>query len=112
MLDAFALFGQLHAPWLDVEALKLEFHRRSALSHPDAGGEAAQFADLNRAWQTLRDPVTRLRHLLELEFPEALVRSPQVPASLGDEFMRIAAVRQAAETMLVKWRAAESPLVR
>ncbi|HZJ14666.1 MAG TPA: hypothetical protein VFD27_06435 [Chthoniobacteraceae bacterium] len=112
MPDAFAVFDLPCGPWLNVELLKTEFHRRCAAEHPDAGGETPQFAALNAAYRTLRDPVTRLRHLLELENPEALARAAQVPPALADEFMRLAAVRQAAEATLVKWRAAQSLLVR
>jgi hypothetical protein len=110
--DAFALFGQPHAPWLDVEKLKAEFHRRSARAHPDAGGEAAQFAQLNLAWRTLSEPASRLRHLLELESPEALARAPQVPPALAEEFMRLAMLRQAAEATLRQWRGATLALAR
>jgi DnaJ-domain-containing protein 1 len=112
MRDAFAVFDLPRMPWMDVEELKVEFHRRSAALHPDAGGEAAQFTELNIAYRTLADPVARLRHLLELEASETLTRAPQVPPSLANEFMRIAAVRQAAEALLVKWRATQSPLAR
>jgi hypothetical protein len=112
MPDAFALFELTRGPWLDVEPLKLEFHRRGAALHPDSGGDVAQFAELNTAYRTLCDPVMRLRHLLELEMPESLAHAAQVPLSFADEFMRIAAVRQAAEATLAQWRAIQSPLAR
>jgi curved DNA-binding protein CbpA len=112
MRDAFAIFDLPRAPWMDAERLKMEFHHRSASLHPDVGGATARFAELNTAYRTLCDPVARLRHLLELEMPEALLRAPQIPPSLADEFMRVAAVRQAAEATLVKWRATQSPLGR
>ena len=112
MRDAFAIFDRPRSPWMDVERLKTEFHLRSVALHPDAGGNTAQFAELNMAYRTLCDPVARLRHLLELEMPEALTRAPRIPPSLADEFMRLAAVRQAAEATLVKWRAAQSLLTQ
>jgi len=112
MQDAFAVFDLPRAPWLDLGLLKAGFHRRSAAEHPDAGGEAPRFAELNAAYQTLRDPVARLRHLLELESPETLSRATQVPPSLADEFMRLATLRQSAEATLRKWRGVTLPLAR
>src|SRR6187455_1394830 len=97
MPDVFAVFDLPRTPWVDAEKVKLEFHRRSAALHPDAGGDAARFAELNMAYRTLCDPVARLRHLLELEGREVSGRAPQVPLSLAEEFMRLAAVRQTAE---------------
>jgi curved DNA-binding protein CbpA len=112
MPDAFAVLDLPRGPWLDAELLKTEFHRRSAAEHPDVGGESSRFADLNAAYRTLRNPVARLHHLLELENPGALKHAPQVPPSLVDEFMRIAAIRQTAEATLARWRAAKSSLAR
>jgi hypothetical protein len=50
--------------------------------------------------------------LLELEMPGAPVPAPQVPPSLADEFMRLAAVRQTAEATLIKWRATQALLAQ
>lgn len=112
MPDAFALFDLPRQPWLDVADLRDEFHRRSAAVHPDAGGDAEHFAQLNSAHQTLREPAARLRHLLELEAPETLAGQQQIPASLVDRFMRVAAVRQSCAAFIVKHRATTSPLAR
>jgi curved DNA-binding protein CbpA len=108
--DAFALFDLPRQPWLDATELRNEFHRRSATAHPDAGGDADQFARLNAAHQTLREPATRLRHLLELESPETLAAPQQIPPPLADRFMRVAAVRQSCAAFLAKHRATTSPL--
>ena len=110
MPDAFALFHLPRRPWLDAEILKDEFHRRSASLHPDAGGDADQFAQLNASHQTLREPAARLRHLLELEAPELLAQSQQIPPPLAGRFMRVAAARQSAASFLAKHRSASSPL--
>ncbi len=112
MHDAFALFDLPRRPWLDAAELRDEFHRRSASVHPDAGGDSEGFARLNAAHQTLSDPASRLRHLLELEAPEVLTQSQQIPPALADRFMRVGAARQSAEAFLAKHRAASSPLAR
>ncbi len=112
MPDAFALFNLPRRPWLDAANLRDEFHRRSAVLHPDAGGSAEAFAQLNAAHQTLREPASRLRHLLELAAPELLAQSPPVPPVLADRFMRVGAARQSSVSFLAKHRAASSPLAR
>ena len=112
MHDAFALFNLPRHPWLDAAELRDEFHRRSATLHPDAGGDAEGFATLNAAHQTLSDPASRLRHLLELEAPEILAQSQHIPPALSDRFMRVGSARQSAESFLAKHRAASSPLAR
>ena len=112
MQDAFAFFDLPRRPWLDAANLRDEFHRRSASLHPDAGGDADRFAQLNTAHQTLSSPASRLRHLLELEAPELLAQSPQIPPALGDRFMQVGAACQSAAGFLAKHRAASSPLAR
>ena len=112
MLDAFAFFNRPRRPSLDAGELRDEFHRRSGALHPDAGGDAKAFAEMNAAHKTLSDPAARLRHLLELEAPEVLAQSPQIPPALADRFMRVGGVRQGAAGFLAKHRAASSPLAR
>src|SRR5437868_11791284 len=69
MTDYFALLRQPHQPHLDDRAIEQAFHERARLLHPDAAGanEGDEFAQLNTAFNVLRDPCLRLRHLLELE---------------------------------------------
>ena len=112
MQDAFALFNLPRRPWLDAGELRDEFHRLGSAAHPDAGGDADRFAQLNAAHQTLREPAARLRLLLEFEAPSLLTQSRQIPTSLADRFMRVAAARQACATFLTRHRAATSPLAR
>src|ERR1041385_2136244 len=76
MTDYFALLGELRRPWLDPEKLKAKFLALSADVHPDRFHHTAEaerlaanqrFTTLNTAYQVLREPTERLRHLLELE---------------------------------------------
>jgi DnaJ-class molecular chaperone len=73
--NPFALFDLEPAPALDVAALKEQFARATAESHPDkfaheGGSEKAEagarYAALNQAYQTLIDPRARLLALYEL----------------------------------------------
>ena len=100
MNDFFAVMGLPRSAWLDGEELKERFHRLSAERHPDApSGSGAAFSALNEAWQTLREPVSRLRHFLELTAPDSVVTSGGAPAELGDLFMDIATLKQLAGAM-------------
>ena len=112
MLDAFAFFNLPRRPWLDAAELRDEFHRRSAALHPDAGGDADAFAQLNAAHQTLSDPASRLRHLLELESPEILAQPQQIPPDLAGLFMQIGTHRSGLDAFWKKDAHASSPLTR
>ncbi len=114
MTDYFVLLGQPRHAWLDIDGLKAAFHQRAATLHPDvaATGDAHAFAELNVAHSTLRDPVTRLRHLLELDHTESLVAPRQIPPSLADLFMRLADARTRLDAFLAREAAASSALTR
>jgi curved DNA-binding protein CbpA len=114
MTDFFALLEQPRSPWLDPGALRDAFHRLSARSHPDVRdtGDAAHFQLLNAANTTLREPATRLRHLLELIAPEALAADARPPAEIGDLFMRFGSWQQRAGKLIQQQAAATSPLAR
>jgi curved DNA-binding protein CbpA len=94
--------------------LKESFHRASAAWHPDVAGsgDAARFAAASAAYSALRDPGSRLRHLLELDAPELLTRSAAIPPELADLFMRLAEFRQALDAFQKKENVAASGLAR
>lgn len=122
MTDYFALFGEPRRPWLEPEALKEKFHALSAKHHPDvraragAGATAVDFATLNAAYHTLRDPKARLRHLLELQSPETLIGGSssssdhQIPPDLAEMFMQMSKLRAALGAFLARQAQAASPL--
>ena len=113
MSDHFAVFALDRAPWLDAEVLRERFHRLSAARHPDsASGSTAAFTELNAAWQTLREPATRLRHFLELEHPGAINPKAQPPTQLAELFMAIGSLQQAVQQFRARQTAATSPLTR
>ncbi len=117
--DFFALLGEPRRPWLDPDRIKDKFHALSRAQHPDqqaTGSNAetdAAFARLNAAQAGLRDPKARLRHLLELEYPEIRLSGPaSVPASLAELFAPIHALVQAVDALLAKKAAAPSALAK
>jgi curved DNA-binding protein CbpA len=112
MTDLFALFEERRRPWLDPEAIKDAYHALTARHHPDVAGAAGDFAEINRAYQTLADPAARLRHLLELESPEALPRTQNVPEDIAAFFAPVAEARQGVEAFFWKQGAASSPLAK
>lgn len=76
MRSHFELFGLPPAFALDAERLERAYHRIQSRVHPDrfaGAGDAERRASLqwttrvNEAFQTLRNPVARAKHLLELQ---------------------------------------------
>jgi DnaJ-domain-containing protein 1 len=71
-----------------------------------------EFARLNEAHQTLRDPKLRLQHLLALEGHAATARFDVVPSDLADLFPTIAAITQDAARLVEKAATVTSALSR
>jgi len=119
MTDYFALLGEPRRPWLDANALKSRFLSLSAQAHPDRvhGADASEkevanrrFAELNAAYNCLREPKSRLQHLLELGGrPKDL---QQIPSDLADVFVEIARLCRETDEFLVHKNKTSSPLLR
>ena len=90
MFSCFALLDLERRPYLDPAVVKASFQERAASVHPDGYGttrEIADFAAVELAFRTLRDPKLRLQHLLDLEFPGVRTAAPAtVPAVLAELF--------------------------
>ncbi len=113
MTDHFALLGEARRPWLDPERVRDTFHRLGREQHPDAAGDGDGFARLNQAQAALGDPKARLRHLLELEYPEVRVAGPAVvPPALADLFAPVLTLLRDVDALLAKKAAASSSLAR
>jgi len=118
MTDYFALFDESRRPWLDAEKLKAKFLILSAQAHPDKNPvnkrETANqhFAELNVAFNCLREPKERLRHLLALELGERPKQVQAVPEGLMKLFAEIAGLRREVHAFLAESRRVESPLLR
>lgn len=103
MTDSFSQLSFPHRPWLDADEVRAAFQRLAASAHPDRSGSAADFAELTRAYNTLREPTSRLRHFLALEGPD-LAAAP-MPPDLVEWFPRVAQALQqtaTAETTLAE----------
>ena len=121
MADYFALLTAPRRPWLDLEALKQKFLTLSAEVHPDrvhgalpAEKDAAQqrYTSLNAAYNCLRDPKERLRHLLELSLGAKPKDIQSIPPDLMDLFLEVSRLCRQTDTFLIEKRAAVSPLVQ
>ncbi len=90
MHNHFELFGLAPAYALDAEALERSYHEIQSKVHPDRyahAGDAERRASLqwttrvNEAYRTLKDPVQRARHLLDLQGVDvAFETNTQMPA--------------------------------
>lgn len=121
MLDNFALLNTPRRPWLNPDSLKQTFFTLSAEIHPDrihhAGAVEKQAAnersaELNAAYQCLREPRERLRHLLELELGTKPSDLTQVPEDLMDLFFAIGKEFRAVDALLVQKSNVTSPLLQ
>src|SRR5438445_2111306 len=98
MTDYFALLDEPRRPWLDPEVLKARFLALTAEVHPDRVHGATEtekrtanqrYADLNAAYNCLREPKERLLHLLELERGKKPEEVQKIPAGMMDLFAEI-----------------------
>ena len=121
MTDYFALLGEQRRPWLDTNALKANFLALSADYHPDrihAGPQDQKsaaherFAALNSAYQCLREPKERLRHLLELECGTKPMAIDQAPSAAMDLFLQVGSVCRDTDSFLAERDQATSPLLK
>jgi len=120
MIDYFALLKQQRRPWLEPDALKDTFLTLSSELHPDRihsasamEKERAQevYIDLNAAYQCLREPKARLRHLLELERGK-LEQVQSIPSAMMNLSLEVAQACREADLFLSKKAKATSPLLQ
>jgi hypothetical protein len=69
------------------------------------------FVELNEAYQTLRDPASRLRHFLELELGGKPDNVRTMPAELTAWFAEVGDLCRSVDAFLAEKRATNSPLV-
>ena len=121
MIDYFALFNEPRRPWLDGELLKAKFLQLSAEVHPDRvhGASAAdkqraheRSAELNAAYNCLREPKSRLQHLLELETGARPKQVEQISPGTMDLFMKIGQLCREADGFLAERSKVSSPLLK
>jgi len=121
MIDYFALLNEARRPWINPELLKAKFFTLSAERHPDRVHNASEhekalaaqhYAELNSAYNCLREPKNRLCHLLELELGHKPKDLQEIPADLADLFIEIAQLCQQANAFLAERAKVSSPMLR
>ena len=116
MMDCFEVLGIEKAAALDEEAVRRQYHEAAKNSHPDQAENeeereafSKRSAELNQAWETLRHPVSRLRHLLELIDPGGK-RDAGIDGSLVEIFGEVGRAVQKADAFFSKRSKASSAL--
>ncbi len=121
MADYFALLDEPRRPWLDPEVLKAKFHALAATVHPDRVHRATEpekqeanqrYAELNAAYQCLREPKERLRHLLELERGIKVEDVQKISQGTMDWFMEISQLCRETDAFLEEKASVTSPLLK
>jgi len=121
MTDAFALLSEPRRPWLDADALKARFLPLSATVHPDRVHSASEaervsantrYAELNAAYNTLREPRDRLLHLLELEAGGKPKDVQRIPPGTMDLFVEVGQTCRDTDEFLKQKSASDSPMVK
>lgn len=119
--DCFALLNEPRRPWLDADSLKQKFLALSAEHHPDrvhqAGAERkaaaqARYAELNTAYNRLRDPKDRLLHFLELELGTRPAEVQRIPGELISFFNEVNQLCRSADAALAEKHRTQSPLLQ
>jgi curved DNA-binding protein CbpA len=121
LTDYFALLGEPRRPWLDPERVKARFLELAPGVHPDRVHEAGdserarqseEFSRLNSAQQCLRETVSRLRHLIELESGSPPGDVKTVPPSSVGLVMKVAKKCREADGFIDEKRRITSPILK
>ncbi|HEY0791679.1 MAG TPA: hypothetical protein VGD78_11500 [Chthoniobacterales bacterium] len=112
MTNLFSALQLPARPWLDPDEVKEAYVRQSerAYHRTDADGDAER-ATLNQAFRVLREPSTRLEHLLALTKKESLAPR-QVSAEVSRLFGQTANQLQVADRFLTQLSGKTSVLLR
>ncbi len=121
MTDSFALLTEPRRPWLDADELKGKFLLLSSEVHPDrvhsAGEEEKlranqRYAEVNAAYNTLRDTKERLLHLLELELGGKPRDVQRIPPGTMDLFVEVGQLCRDVDAFLPNRAKVTSPLLK
>jgi hypothetical protein len=121
MTDAFALLNEPRRPWIDADALKQKFLPLSSAVHPDRTHNAPEaeqqrtnqrYAELNAAYNTLREPRDRLLHLLELEAGTKPDDIQRIPPGTMDLFVEVGQLCRDIDAFMAERAKVDSPLLK
>ncbi len=117
MADPFETLSLPARPWIERSTLQSRFHELAAQKHPDSSSDPESqtaFQALNEAHQILKNPVSRLRSLLEKEAPEQLqaAQNAGISLDLSDRFLTVATILRQVVAFCDQQTAARSPLAK
>jgi curved DNA-binding protein CbpA len=112
--DLFARLGLPRSAHLEEASLHRAYTARSRDAHPDHGGSEALAAEVNAAYETLRSPEKRLKHLLEIAGPAEAKAWRTVPLdeSMMSLFSRLGGVMENTARFLERKSKAATALAR
>ena len=112
--DCFTALGLPRAAAIDESMLHRAYTERSRTAHPDHGGSETMAAQVNAAYETLRHPEKRLKHLLEIAGPPEASAWRTVPLdeSMMRLFSELGKAMQSAADFLERKRKAGSALAK
>ena len=99
--DFFNLLNITPSVLLEESALTENYKKLAAEHHPDSGGNETTFNLLNKAYQTLRSPSQRIKHLMDLAGTPYDKRG-SVSNHLMDLFMSTGSLLQKTDTFIKK----------
>jgi DnaJ-domain-containing protein 1 len=121
MIDHFALLNEPRHPWIEADALKQKFFQLSGGVHPDRIHNASavekndankRYADLNAAYNVLREPKERLLHLFEVELGEKPKDIQRIPPGTMDLFVEVGQTCRDVDTFLAEKSKVTAPLLK
>jgi curved DNA-binding protein CbpA len=120
-MDHFAALDHPRQPWIDLEALKERFLEVSMPAHPDRVHNASaedraaatdRYAELNAAYNCLRDDKARVLHLLELELGAPPANLKDIPPDTMELFVEVGLGCREADRIVAARAKASSPLLQ
>jgi curved DNA-binding protein CbpA len=120
-MDNFALLGLPRQPAPNLEIVKTKFLEISAVTHPDRFHHAGtteqtaatqRYATLNAAYTCLREPRSRLLHLLELESGAPPVSVQSIPEGAMKLFADTGQLCRETDQFLARRAKTVSPLAQ
>lgn len=119
MTDHFALLGESRKPWIDADELKQKFLKLSGEAHPDKFPNpqekekaSARYAELNTAYNVLREPRDRILHLLELELGTKPPDIQRIPPGTMDLFVEVGQLCRDVDGFITEKNKVTSPLLK
>ena len=99
---------------MDAAALQSAYTALSREAHPDHGGSEERASAVNAAFETLRSPEKRLKHLMEIAAPEEAKAWRTVPLdeSMMSVFMELGSALDASAKLVEKKSKASSALAK